>query len=50
MKEMYPRSEFYHLKVGNSLDIQTTDIPADRYSKLFLNANISRHVHSKYLK
>ena len=33
-----------HLGIDSS-----TDHP-DRYSNLFLNANINRHVHAKYLK
>ena len=33
-----------HLGIDSSTD------HSDRYSNLFLNANINRHVHAKYLK
>ena len=33
-----------HLGIDSSTDL------ADRYSNLFLNAYINRHVHAKYLK
>ena len=50
MKEMDPRSKFYDLKVCNFSEIQILSYPLDRYSKLFLNAYINRHVNTGYLK
>ena len=51
VKEMYPRSKFYHLKVGSLQEIKKKlTYPPDWYSNLFLNAYINRYVHAEYLK
>ena len=50
MTEMYTRSKFYDLKVANLQEINKMPFPPDRYSNLFLNAYINRHLHAGYLK
>ena len=50
MTEMYTRSKFYDLKVGNLQEINKMPFPPDRYSNLFLNTYINHHVHAGYLK
>ena len=51
VKEIYPRSKFYHLIVGNLQEIKKKlTYPTDGYSNLFLNTYINRHVHAEYLK
>ena len=52
MKEMYPRSKIYALKIGNLQEINKMPYlyPPDRYSYLFLNAYINRYVHDGYFK
>ena len=50
MKDMYTRSKFYDLKVGNLQEINKNVNPPDQYSNKFLNACINHHVHVGYLK
>ena len=50
LKEMFPRKK-YHLRVGNLQEIKKLTHPHDRYSNLFLNGYINRHVlHVKHFK
>ena len=50
VKEMYPKSKFYHVKVSNLQEIKKMTYPPVRYSNLFLNGYINRHVHAEYSK
>ena len=43
-------SQYVHGDLGKHLGIDSSTDHPDRYSNLFLNAYINRHVHAKYLK
>ena len=41
---------YVHVDLWKHLGIDSSTDHPDRYSNLFLNAYINRHVHAKYLK
>ena len=46
----YLSSKYVHDDLCKHLGIDSSTDHSDRYSNLFLNAYINRHVHAKYLK
>ena len=50
VKEMYPRSKFKHLKVGNLQNINKTDIPSGSVLESIPKCLHNRHVHAQCLK
>ena len=46
----YLSIQYVHGDLCKHLGIDSSTDHSDRYSNLFLNADINRHVHAKYLK